>query len=99
MSLEQFHTSERSSYYKNGQQAQPAGQWPIWEQANDGSAVPPAPWEIGHQQLIISDVGSAFIDAKTYPVVTKSDAASLRLREFAGLSQNRFLFYSILPVF
>ena len=58
-----------------------------------GSAVPPALWEIkgigglneiDRQQLIIPYAVAALIDAKTYPVVTKSDAAPLRLCEFTG---------------
>ena len=62
-----------------------------------GSAVPPALWEIkrigglneiDRQQLIISHAAAALIDAKTYPVVTKSDAAPLRLGEFRGPSKN-----------
>ena len=59
--------------------------------------VPPALWEIkrigglneiDRQRLIISHAVAALIDAKTYPVVTKSDAAPLRLGEFRGPSKN-----------
>jgi hypothetical protein len=97
MSFEQFHTNESSSYYKSGQEPEPADQWSIREQENDGSAVPPALWEIkrigglneiDRQRLISSHVVAALIDAQTYPVVTKSDAAPLRLGEFRGPSKN-----------
>ena len=97
MSFEQFHTNESSSYYKRGQEPEAAGQWSIREQENDGSAVPPALWEIkrigglneiDRQQLIISHALAALIDAKAYSVATKSDAAPLRLGELRGPSKN-----------
>ena len=97
MSFEQFHTNESSSYYKRGQEPEAAGQWSIREQENDGSAVPPALWEIkrigglneiDRQQLIISHAVAALIDAKAYSVATKSDAAPLRLGESRGPSKN-----------
>ncbi len=92
MSFEQFHNNEGSS---SAQEPEPAGQWSKQKQDNDGSAEPPALWEIkrigvlneiNQQQLIISHAAAALIDAKTYPVVTKS--ALLKIREFTGPSQN-----------
>ena len=97
MSLEQFHINESSSYYKRAQEPEPARHWSIGELENNGSAAPPALWEmkrigvlneIDQQQLIISRAVAALIDAKAFPVVSKSDAVPLRLREFTGPGQN-----------
>jgi hypothetical protein len=60
-------------------------------------AVPPALWEIkrvgvlneiDQQQLIISRAAAALIDTEICPVVAKSDAAPLKIREFTGRGQN-----------
>jgi hypothetical protein len=97
MSLEQFHINKSSSYYKRAQEPGPARHWSIGELENNGSAAPPALWEmkkigvlneIDQQQLIISRAVAALIDAKAFPVLSKSDAVPLRLREFTGPGQN-----------
>ena len=93
MVFEQFPTNVSSS----GQEPEPVGRWSKQGQEHDGSAVPSALWEIkrigvlneiDQQQLIISRAAAALIDTEKCPVVAKSDAAPLKIREFTGPGQN-----------
>src|SRR5271170_1082501 len=86
MSLEQFHINESSSYYNRAQEPEPARHWSIGEPENNGSAAPPALWEM--KRIGVFRAVAALIDAKAFPVVSKSDAVPLRLREFRGPRQN-----------
>jgi hypothetical protein len=85
MSFEQFHNNDGSSC---AQEPEPAGQWSKQKQENDwirsaaSTLGDKGDWrlnQIDRQQLIISHAAAPLIDAKTYPVVTKSDAALLKI--------------------
>ena len=94
MSFEQFHNNDGSSC---AQEPEPADQWSKQKQENDwirsaaSTLGDKGDWrlnEIDRRQLIISHAAAPLIDAKTYPVVTKSDAALLKILRIYGPSQN-----------
>ena len=91
MSFEQFHNNDGSSVAGKSRSLPVNGR--NRDRKTTGSGVLPALWEIkrigglneiDQQQLIISHAAAALIDTETYPVVTKSDAAPLRVGEITG---------------
>jgi hypothetical protein len=92
-----IHTNESSSYQQGWPGSGAPGQWSVRQQENEALAVPLGLLEIKRigifneidkQLLFLSHAAAALIDAQAYPVVTKSDAAPLGVREFAVPSQN-----------